>query len=124
MSLKSMYNYVSETKYKCHICTYSYDNTEEFSKHITYYHNIYLPENKIIKKWIINSFNINNKNITNDEDLCVICLDRKKTTAFFRCGHKICCLHCAKEILHVENKDDKKCPICRKIVGGILRIYE
>jgi hypothetical protein len=56
-------------------------------------------------------------------ELCSVCLEREKNTAFFRCGHKCVCEQCADKILSM-GKDYDKCPICRRQVVGKLRIYE
>ena len=125
MSSIMIYNYVfKKYKFKCHICKFTSDSQLDFTNHIAKKHKIILPCNAKVKKNIINALNINCNDKEDEEELCVICLDSPKTTAFFRCGHKVCCLDCAKNILNSNDKDSKKCPVCRKIVGGILRIYD
>ena len=121
-----IYNYFfrKNLNYKCNLCNYSIDSKEEFCNHIKLKHKILLPYDSVIKNNIINALNVNFKNKVSEEKLCVICLDNEKTTAFFRCGHKVCCHECAKNILKNNDPEQKKCPVCRKVVGGILRIYD
>ena len=52
----------------------------------------------------------------NDDEHCIICFDKKITTAFIPCGHLCCCYECAK-------KCKKKCPMCRKSNKSIQKIY-
>ena len=53
----------------------------------------------------------------NDDENCIICFDKKITTAFIPCGHLCCCFECAK-------KCKKKCPMCRKSNKSIQKIYK
>ena len=119
-----IYNYFKKKNFKCHICKYSTEELDDFSNHLANKHKISIPENISTKNGIINALNINFDKNNYEENLCVICLDKEKTTAFFRCGHKVCCHECAKNILTNKDTDLKKCPVCRKVVGGILRIYD
>ncbi|KAI5077929.1 hypothetical protein GOP47_0007753 [Adiantum capillus-veneris] len=56
-----------------------------------------------------------------DGELCVICLLRRRRTAFLHCGHLVCCVHCAQR---VEQESHARCPVCRQDVNGIVRIYD
>ncbi|KAK9060526.1 hypothetical protein SSX86_021230 [Deinandra increscens subsp. villosa] len=53
--------------------------------------------------------------------LCVICLMRRRRSAFVPCGHLVCCPRCA---LSVERDLAPKCPVCRQTINGSVRIYE
>ncbi|RVW52194.1 E3 ubiquitin-protein ligase SPL2 [Vitis vinifera] len=55
-----------------------------------------------------------------DGELCVICLMRRKRSAFVPCGHLVCCQRCA---LSVERELSPKCPVCRQIIRSSVRIY-
>lgn len=55
-----------------------------------------------------------------DGQLCVICLMRQRRSAFFPCGHLVCCPQCA---LSVELESSPKCPVCRQSVCSSSRIY-
>ena len=108
----------------CPICLKNF-TSETYKNHLLYCHNIKLEDQIQTEKF--KNAEIIKPNIIKKEcksDKCVICLVNDKTTAFFRCGHKVCCYNCAKKILNSTNKLDKRCPVCRKIVGGILRIYD
>uniref|UniRef100_A0A0G4GME0 RING-type domain-containing protein n=1 Tax=Chromera velia CCMP2878 TaxID=1169474 RepID=A0A0G4GME0_9ALVE len=48
---------------------------------------------------------------------CVICLTRRDDVAFDPCGHVCCCHQCA------ESLAQKLCPICRKPIEKMLRIF-
>lgn len=56
-----------------------------------------------------------------DGQLCVICLMRRRQSAFLPCGHLVCCRRCA---LSVEQEVSPKCPVCRQAVGNSVRIYD
>ena len=47
---------------------------------------------------------------------CKICLDKALAVALRPCGHIAVCEDC-------EEKLPKKCPICRKLIVGTLRVY-
>ncbi|KAJ8603272.1 hypothetical protein CTAYLR_006954 [Chrysophaeum taylorii] len=49
-----------------------------------------------------------------DHTLCVVCLDRPKSTALVPCGHRTCA-QCARKC--------KACPVCRTDVQQTLRVY-
>ena len=55
---------------------------------------------------------------TPDEDLCIVCRIRSgKATVNVPCGHACCCVTCAATgQLH-------KCPVCRKTLTSITRVY-
>ncbi|TXG68335.1 hypothetical protein EZV62_003270 [Acer yangbiense] len=55
-----------------------------------------------------------------DGQLCVICLLRRRTSAFNPCGHLVCCYRCA---ISVEREVSPKCPICRMVIRSSMRIY-
>ena len=54
-----------------------------------------------------------------DEEVCVVCLDNKKTHAFNPCGHMCVCKTCADIII----QSDSNCPMCRISVTNSLKIY-
>ncbi|KAK9281647.1 hypothetical protein L1049_004550 [Liquidambar formosana] len=55
-----------------------------------------------------------------DGELCVICLLRRRRSAFVPCGHLVCCQRCA---LSVERELTPKCPVCRQTIRNSVRIY-
>ncbi|KAF7135937.1 hypothetical protein RHSIM_Rhsim08G0239400 [Rhododendron simsii] len=56
-----------------------------------------------------------------DGELCVICLTRRRRSAFIPCGHLVCCQRCA---LSVERDLAPKCPVCRQSIRTSVRIYD
>ncbi|PHT81801.1 hypothetical protein T459_14816, partial [Capsicum annuum] len=56
-----------------------------------------------------------------DGQLCVICLTRRRRSAFIPCGHLVCCQRCA---LSVERDLAPKCPLCRQSIRSSVRIYD
>ncbi|KAK9131387.1 hypothetical protein Sjap_011874 [Stephania japonica] len=56
-----------------------------------------------------------------DGQLCVICLMRRRRSAFVPCGHRVCCHRCA---LSVERDLSPKCPICRQTIRSSVIIFE
>ncbi|KAM0827116.1 hypothetical protein ACQ4PT_068408 [Festuca glaucescens] len=56
-----------------------------------------------------------------DGQLCVICFKNRRNAAFVPCGHLVCCCNCAKR---VELKDEPSCPVCRRDIQYVLRVYE
>ncbi|XP_010261888.1 PREDICTED: E3 ubiquitin-protein ligase SPL2 [Nelumbo nucifera] len=55
-----------------------------------------------------------------DGQLCVICLMRRRRSAFVPCGHLVCCQGCA---LSVERDLAPKCPVCRQTIRNSIRVY-
>ncbi|CAK9147835.1 unnamed protein product [Ilex paraguariensis] len=56
-----------------------------------------------------------------DGELCVICLMRRRRSAFIPCGHLVCCQRCAQS---VEREVAPKCPVCRQTIRNSVRIYD
>lgn len=56
-----------------------------------------------------------------DGQLCVICLMRRRRSAFVPCGHLVCCQRCA---LSIEREVSPKCPVCRQSIYNSVRIYD
>ncbi|CAK7356523.1 unnamed protein product [Dovyalis caffra] len=56
-----------------------------------------------------------------DGQLCVICLMRRRRSAFIPCGHLACCHSCA---ISVESEVSPKCPLCRQAIRNSIRIFE
>ena len=50
---------------------------------------------------------------------CAICMDRSRDSLLCPCHHMITCMECAKSL---HNRHDG-CPICRKEITEIIRIY-
>lgn len=48
-------------------------------------------------------------------DLCQICYGEEQDALFYDCGHVCACASCARQV--------DVCPICRKNVIGVVRIY-
>eukprot|EP00057_Strongylocentrotus_purpuratus_P005044 XP_003730074.1 PREDICTED: peroxisomal fatty acid beta-oxidation multifunctional protein AIM1 [Strongylocentrotus purpuratus] len=55
---------------------------------------------------------------SNDSD-CAICMDRKRDCLLCPCHHLVTCHECAKSLV---NRQDS-CPICRKEISEIIRVY-
>lgn len=53
--------------------------------------------------------------------LCVICLMRRKRSAFIPCGHLACCQRCG---LAIQRELSPKCPLCRQTIRSVLRIFD
>lgn len=56
-----------------------------------------------------------------DGQLCVICLTRRRRSAFVPCGHLACCHRCAMSVMRDSSP---KCPVCRQTITHSLRIYD
>ncbi len=48
---------------------------------------------------------------------CTICLSKKADVAFINCGHMISCGECANKL------KNGRCPVCRKKILKVLKIY-
>lgn len=53
--------------------------------------------------------------------LCVVCQDVGKTHALIPCGHFCLCEHCAE---HIVRQSPRVCPLCRRAVRSVVRIWE
>ncbi|XP_024398253.1 E3 ubiquitin-protein ligase SPL2 isoform X4 [Physcomitrium patens] len=54
-------------------------------------------------------------------ELCVVCLLRRRRSAFIHCGHRVCCIVCARR---VQQGADPRCPVCRQIVTSTMTVFD
>ncbi|CAI9717319.1 baculoviral IAP repeat-containing protein 7-A [Octopus vulgaris] len=54
-------------------------------------------------------------NMLKEQKLCKICLDEDLNVVFLPCGHLVSCVSCAAAL--------SNCPLCRKIVHGMVKIF-
>jgi len=52
---------------------------------------------------------------------CVICLDQPRECLFTPCGHWACCTKCGEKCI---KKKPKQCPICRKKITKVQRVFD
>ena len=60
----------------------------------------------------------NDINLTKIIDMvreCVICLENAPECVFAPCGHYVCCMNCSKKF--------KLCPVCRREVISVVKVY-
>ena len=48
--------------------------------------------------------------------MCRICYEGEMDAVFYDCGHVVACLECARQV--------ESCPVCRKGVRGVCRIFK
>lgn len=58
---------------------------------------------------------------TTQSTTCIICMSETMSCVSTSCGHAICCEICLPQVRHQLEK--KPCPVCRKEVNSILRVY-
>ena len=53
-----------------------------------------------------------------DEDLetCRICYENEIDALFYRCGHVVACVDCARQV--------EDCPVCRTPVGAVVKMWK
>ncbi|GJP46748.1 hypothetical protein CLOM_g5994, partial [Closterium sp. NIES-68] len=56
------------------------------------------------------------------EDMnCCVCMENPRNAVILDCGHRATCYSCGQELMRMANK---RCPICRREVRDITRIYD
>ncbi|KAJ6419802.1 hypothetical protein OIU84_029845 [Salix udensis] len=55
-----------------------------------------------------------------DRTVCVICYDEERNCFYVPCGHCATCYVCAQRIFNSENK---VCPVCRRFIGKIRKLF-
>ncbi|XVF17581.1 hypothetical protein REPUB_Repub10bG0135900 [Reevesia pubescens] len=55
-----------------------------------------------------------------DGRICVICYDEQRNCFFVPCGHCATCYDCAQRIYDEENK---VCPVCRRVIGKVRKLF-
>ena len=51
--------------------------------------------------------------INPDDNLCVICIERKREVMIVACRHLVYCKPCERDY-HIKYPEKRECPICRK----------
>ena len=66
------------------------------------------------------SSNTSSTSSADTESRCVICLDSKKNTVLYQCGHACVCYPCGQQLV----KRKQTCPICRSPIIDCIKIYQ
>jgi protein neuralized len=59
--------------------------------------------------------------LLNQNEECSICLDSKKDSAIYPCGHVCVCYGCGQ---FLQNASNNKCPICRSEIQDVILLYQ
>ncbi|CAI7763462.1 unnamed protein product [Closterium sp. NIES-54] len=54
------------------------------------------------------------------EQVCVVCAGRVRRAVFIPCGHRVCCLRCARAV----KESSSLCPICRRFVRRVYQVFD
>ncbi|CAI5938714.1 unnamed protein product [Closterium sp. NIES-64] len=54
------------------------------------------------------------------EQVCVVCAGRVRRAVFIPCGHRVCCLRCARAV----KESSSICPICRRFVRRVYQVFD
>jgi hypothetical protein len=57
---------------------------------------------------------------TDEQSLCVVCMDAPKTHAIVPCGHVCVCEECGERLLAVQ---PVVCPMCREHAAMVMKLY-
>eukprot|EP00801_Mesodinium_rubrum_P009702 Mrub_09741.p1 GENE.Mrub_09741~~Mrub_09741.p1 ORF type:complete len:233 (-),score=-1.93 Mrub_09741:31-669(-) len=79
---------------------------------------IMIPDSDDLLNSNENQININAESYENS-DMCKVCYSKEREVAFRPCGHHLCCNDCGLKLKNSKST----CPVCRKIIKDILRIY-
>ena len=59
-----------------------------------------------------------------EEDLCVICLDRERAAVLVPCGHAQFCLQCGLQWSQSGPGRESTCPLCRDPIDQVIPFTE
>lgn len=59
---------------------------------------------------------------TDDGKKCVICFTNNASIAFINCGHFVTCEECSEKLMK-EYSYKRRCPVCRKPILKLLKVY-
>lgn len=49
------------------------------------------------------------------QEACVICMDRQRNVVILDCGHICCCVECAQQV--------NNCPVCRRAIARLVPVF-
>lgn len=61
------------------------------------------------------------KSAVPEKDLCSICMDAKRDAILLDCGHRATCYSCGLRLLQTGSPS---CPICRRSIRRVVKIYD
>ena len=53
--------------------------------------------------------------VLDQQEACVICMDRQRNVVILDCGHICCCLECVQQV--------NNCPVCRRAIARLVPTY-
>lgn len=64
----------------------------------------------------------------NENDACIVCMNRKKACVNSPCAHVCLCIACARTVAYGEPKEPRErgtvhCPLCKVALKSIKRIF-
>lgn len=124
------------TEYRCNICNKLYYKEHWYHNHLYKVHNIAKQcdvgwDKKQLELAMELSMKEQFKKYIPDDDevlemsnakVCTICMCNKAEIATIPCGHVVTCQNCVKSI-NSGARCNRKCPLCRKKIDSILRVY-
>mmetsp|Transcript_75527 Transcript_75527/g.225148 ORF Transcript_75527/g.225148 Transcript_75527/m.225148 type:complete len:245 (-) Transcript_75527:96-830(-) len=54
------------------------------------------------------------------QDLCCICMERRKDAVFTPCGHRATCCSCGDKL----QARSRRCPVCRSDISNVQRVFD
>ena len=112
----------------CHLCPNSdFEDPSDLLKHFFEKHKVSSqPTCDEDQEHLLEEVQQNNKKPTEvpSEPECSTCFEpRTRTFALVPCGHATFCEKCATFFCEIEDKNSRKCPTCRTMVTGKLRVF-
>lgn len=53
--------------------------------------------------------------VLDQQEACVICMDRQRNVVILDCGHICCCIDCAQRV--------NNCPVCRRVIARLIPTF-
>lgn len=77
----------------------------------------FLQGKKEISQETEKKIEIRHESEEDEANLCIVCMNAKKDTVFYKCGHLECCYACALKM------KDRDCPLCRVKILDVCKVF-
>lgn len=103
---------------KCNICEKLFQNSVHYILHMRFFHSQLLEPQHVT---VIHE-EPDNQNDIEEEDMCRICMVKKRDSVMYPCGHMHYCIACANRVYQSTRKPS--CPTCRNPIKDVIKVFK